>query len=431
MLPMIQGTEHEYTLYHRRLQEQGVDPHTVGLRLLRESDLHAAGEFTTNQSRAYYDVGHLEISTPEVTNAIDLVVWEKAGEKIVDWLRKVIEERYLSAGERLLALKNNTAPDGTSYGSHENYCVPRSLPFPDAYVRGLVPHFVSRMIYTGAGDLLDGRYVLSPSLYKTSVMVSGNTMHGTGLLNTRDEPHAAPERWRRLHVLVGDALMSEPAILLRHFTTQGILQLLAEGKLEDAPQLRQPLEDMWTIVEHTNPERWCFDLVGGGTISPIAVQRYYLAKVETLVNEPWERQTLQRWERVLDLLEARATHKLARCVEWVDRYIAIGEAVASFPDDPEMAMKAAKQYSEVGADRSIFYQRQADGLIDRIIDDEQIIHAIHHPPHDTRAALRARLCALHEVTGIDWARLTHKVDGELQRLVLDDPWATELPAGGD
>src|SRR3989454_10095298 len=152
----VQGTEHEYTLFCRRMGTLGFDPHVLALDLLRESDLHLAGEWITNGSRAYFDVGHFELSTCEVSNPKDLVTWEKAGEKILDWLRQVMEEKYTAPGVKIHAFKNNTSPDGTSYGSHENYCVSRDVPFPQEYIRTLVPHLATRFIYTGAGDILDG-----------------------------------------------------------------------------------------------------------------------------------------------------------------------------------------------------------------------------------------------------------------------------------
>src|SRR5439155_277282 len=106
---------------------------------------------------------------------------------------------------KIHAFKNNTSPDGTSYGSHENYCVSRDVPFPGQYLRDLVPHLATRFIYTGAGDILRGKYVLSPMAFLTSQVISGETMHDTGILNTRDEPHADGRVWRRLHVIVGHA----------------------------------------------------------------------------------------------------------------------------------------------------------------------------------------------------------------------------------
>src|SRR5206468_875328 len=172
MRKMVQGTEHEYTLYCRKMGTMGFDPHMMALDLLRDSDLHLAGEFITNGSRVYYDVGHFEVSTAETTNFHDVVIWEKAG-----------------------------------------------------------------------------KYVLSPMAFLTSQVVSGETMHDTGILNTRDEPHADGRLWRRLHVIVGDALMNETAIMLRHFVTSGVLQLMEDGRLSDVPRLKDPIRDLWHNVQ--------------------------------------------------------------------------------------------------------------------------------------------------------------------------------------
>jgi proteasome accessory factor A len=425
---MVQGTEHEYTLYCKKMSALGVDPHILGLELLRQSDLHAAGEFLKNGARAYYDVGHLEISTPECSNPRDVVIWEKAGEKILDWVRKIIEEKYLSQGLRLWAFKNNTSPDGTSYGSHENYCVSRKILFPEAYLKELVPHFVTRFIYTGAGDIVDGKYILSPMIYLTSTLISGETMHSTGVINTRDEPHALAHRWRRLHVIVGDALMNETAITLRHFTTQGILQLMEAEALGNVPQLRDPVGDMWKNVERTNPDEWRVELKDGRKVSPIEVQRYYLAKVETICETGQEKAVIKIWSEVLDDLEAKKSKKLAERVEWLDRFFAIQEQVER-TGSRESEMMACKQYSEVGVERSLFYRRQAQGLVERQVTDEEVLKAIREPPKDTRAALRAQLCTKYDVAAIDWSFIV--VDnGERKRINMVDPYSTELSEDG-
>ncbi len=421
---MVQGTEHEYTYYSRNMSRLGVDPHVLALDLLRESDLHAAGEWLTNGSRGYYDVGHLEISTAETSNFRDVIVWEKAGEKVVDWLRKVVEEKHMGPDARLWAFKNNTSPDGTSYGSHENYCVSRKVPFPEAFVRELVPHLITRFAYTGAGDLVDGKYVLSPMVYLTSSLVSGETMHSTGVLNTRDEPHALPHRWRRLHLLIGDALMNETALLLRHFTTSAILQLMEDNALGDVPLLADPLKDMWHNVEHMNPERWRVTLKDGTHISPLEIQRYYLEKVETRVETEAERVAFRIWEEVLEDLEARRSRKLARRVEWLDRFFAIREA-AEAKDALDVEMMACKQYSEVGQDRGLFYRRQTAGALDRIVDDAAIKEAVYEPPADTRAALRRSLCDKHQVVGIDWSYVVIDDQGR-KRINMADPYSTTL-----
>jgi pup-ligase protein len=426
MKKMVQGTEHEYTLFCRKMGSMGFDPHTLALDLLRDSDLHLAGEFVTNGSRVYYDVGHFEVSTAETTNFHDVVVWEKAGEKILDWLRRVMEEKYTAGGVKIHAFKNNTSPDGTSYGSHENYCVSRDVPWPNRFIRDLVPHLSTRIVYTGAGDIIKGKYVLSPMAFLTSQVISGETMHDTGILNTRDEPHADGRRWRRLHVIVGDALMNEAAIMLRHFTTSAILQLMEADKLGDVPRLKDPVRDLWHNVETRNPEQWRVELQDGSIVSPIAIQRYYMGKVEPLVEDDWERRAFRMWGEVLDDLENKRSKEAARRVEWLDRYFAIQEAVER-KDDLDTEMMACKQYSEIGAERSVFYKRQRAGLVERTTDDEAIKAAIRTPPKDSRAHLRVELCDTFNIEMIDWSLLVVN-DGSRRRIDLLDPYATKLEA---
>jgi len=425
MKKMVQGTEHEYTLYCRKMGTMGFDPHMMALDLLRDSDLHLAGEFITNGSRVYYDVGHFEVSTAETTNFHDVVTWEKAGEKILDWLRRIMEEKY--TGEtKIHAFKNNTSPDGTSYGSHENYCVSRDVAFPGRFIRELVPHLATRIIFTGAGDIVRGKYVLSPMAFLTSQVISGETMHDTGILNTRDEPHADGRLWRRLHVIVGDALMNETAIMLRHFTTSAVLQLMEADALDDVPRMKDPIRDLWHNVEIRNPEQWTVELDDGKIVSPIDIQRYYLEKIEAIVEDDWEHRALRMFEEVLDDLANRRSKDAARHVEWLDRYYAIQEA-ADKKGGPDVEMMACKQYSEIAAERSLFYKRQRAGLVDRITDDEAIKRAIREPPEDSRALLRRTLCDTFNIEMIDWSVLIVN-DGTRRRIDLLDPYATKLEA---
>ena len=423
---MVQGTEHEYTLFCRKMGSMGFDPHTVALDLLRESDLHLAGEFITNGSRVYYDVGHFEVSTAETTNCHDVVVWDKAGEKILDWLRRVMEDKYTDGTTKIHAFKNNTSPDGTSYGSHENYCVLRDVPWPSRFIRDLVPHLSTRIIYTGAGDIIRGKYVLSPMAFLTSRVISGETMHDTGILNTRDEPHADGRIWRRLHVIVGDALMNESAAMLRHFTTSAILQLMEADALQDVPRIKDPVRDLWHNVENRNPDAWRVELEDGTVVSPIDIQRYYMAKVEPLVEDAWEKRAFKMWEEVLDDLENRRSKEAARRVEWLDRWFAI-QAAAEDKAGPDVEMMACKQYSEIGAERSLYYKRQRQGLVARITDDDTIKAAITSPPDDTRARLRRELCDTFNIEMIDWSVLVVN-DGSRRRIDLPDPYATKLEA---
>jgi Pup-ligase protein len=262
--------------------------------------------------------------------------------------------------------------------------------------------------------------------FLTSQVISGETMHDTGILNTRDEPHADGRRWRRLHVIVGDALMNEAAIMLRHFTTSAILQLMEADKLGDVPRLKDPVRDLWHNVETRNPEQWRVELQDGSIVSPIAIQRYYMGKVEPLVEDDWERRAFRMWGEVLDDLENKRSKEAARRVEWLDRYFAIQEAVER-KDDLDTEMMACKQYSEIGAERSVFYKRQRAGLVERTTDDEAIKAAIRTPPKDSRAHLRVELCDTFNIEMIDWSLLVVN-DGTRRRIDLLDPYATKLEA---
>src|SRR5207245_7922601 len=157
--------------------------------------------------------------------------------------------------------------------------------------------------------------------------------------------HADGRLWRRLHVIVGDALMNETAIMLRHFVTSGVLQLMEDGLLSDVPRLKDPIRDLWHNVEIRNPDQWKVELEDGKIVSPIDIQRYYLEKIETIVKDDWEKRALRTFEEVLDGLENRRSKELAHKVEWLDRYIATQEA-GKKTAGPDVEMMSSKENSE-------------------------------------------------------------------------------------
>lgn len=423
MDPVIQGTEHEYTLYSQKMDALGADANDLALEVIRKSDLSSASQFLTNGSRAYLDLGHVEVATPECDNFWDLLIWEKAGEKIVDLARRRLEEEY---GVKVDAFKNNTDPDGTSYGSHENYCVSRDLEFPEVFVKKLVPHLITRTIFTGAGDVIDEEYTISPCAFLTSTLVSGGNLSNTGILHTRDEPHADPERWRRLHIIVGDALLGEVPIMLRHFTTSAILNLIEQGELDDVPEFADPMETMWDIVENPRPDYWKIELKSGETVTPVEVQRYYLEKVEEIVETDREQMAFDMWEGILDAYDAGQEDKIRSKVEWFARQKAIDRLIERKGYDLMVEIAACKQYSEIGTDRSFHYILEQDGEIDRLIDDETIKEAVRKPP-DTRAQVRTHLCEEYEVSSLSWEWVRIKtVDDDSEKVTLDDPYDGDL-----
>jgi proteasome accessory factor A len=198
-------------------------------------------------------------------------------------------------------------------------------------------------------------------------------------------------------------------------------------ELQDAPRLAQPVEDMWATCEARNPEKWEVHLEGGKVVSPIDIQRYYLAKAEPLVETERERFAFKAWEQVLDGLEKKRSKDLARRVEWLDRYYAIQEAKEE-KGGADVEMMACKQYSEIGVERSLFYRRQRAGLLDRVVTDDEIMHAIREPPQDTRAAVRRRICDMYNIEKIDWSLVVVNDDGARKRIELPDPLDTSWEA---
>lgn len=420
------GSEHEYTLFSHQMNPRGIDPHRLALEVIRKSQFAAQGEWLKNGSRAYFDVGHLEISTPETLSPREMLVYEKAGERIVDLARMKLEEFH---SVKVSAFKNNTDPDGVSYGSHENYCVPRSIEFPGAYVKALVPHLVSRIAFCGAGDFIDRRYVLSPCAYLTSELISGGNLSNTGILHTRDEPHADPTRWRRLHVIIGDALMSEVSIWLRGWTTTGLLELMEQNALNDVPQLREPLRDMWHMVEQIAPEQWKLELTNGKWASPMDIQRHYLAKFEKhgLIQTKEDQEALATWEWILDKLDAGDIHSLKKKVEWIMRLFEVEKMIDLKGRDENVEIAAAKQYSELSGASGLYYKLLQAGQVDRVIADDEIKRAMVTPP-ETRAQARVKLLDEYEMGSIDWSEMSILTeDGGYERVHLPDPYTTKSP----
>ncbi|HVL87553.1 MAG TPA: proteasome accessory factor PafA2 family protein [Candidatus Thermoplasmatota archaeon] len=425
MEPMVQGTEHEYTLFSHRMNPLGIDPHRLALEYIRSSDLSAGGEFLKNGSRAYFDVGHLEISTCETTNARDCLLWEKAGERIVDLARLKLENDH---NVKISAYKNNTDPDGVSYGSHENYCISRELAFPDAFVKKLVPFLVSRIIYTGAGDVIEGRYVLSPCAYLTSQVVSGGNLYNTGILHTRDEPHGDPSRFRRLHVIIGDALMGEVPIWVRHTATALVLRAMEQDRIRNPPELKNPLEDMWRMVEMVDPLKWKLEPKEGKKTTPMEIQRYYLSEVEDLVTTKDEKEAFATWEWILTKMEKGDVKALSRKIEWMSRLMEVERMIDLKGRAENVELAAVKQYSEVSEHRSLYGRLLQEGRIDRVLTDQEIKRAIREPPSDTRALARVKILEDYEIASADWAEIRVLTEeGGAETIELPDPYSTKVP----
>src|SRR5579875_1534425 len=291
-----------------------------------EEDAGMANVILPNGARLYVDHAHPEYSSPEVTNPLDAVRWDKAGELVMlEAVRRLPTMPGVNAAINLY--KNNTDNKGVSYGAHENYLCRRDTPFA-ALVRHLVPFFVTRQVVCGAGRVgrgQDGRtpgFQISQRADFFEVEVGLETTLKRPIVNTRDEPHADADRYRRLHVILGDANMSEVCTYLKVGTTALVLSMIEENYLADDLAISQPVRELH-LVSHDPSLRHTIALTDGRTITALDLQGEYLDRARKFVDDRMgedvdeqTRDVLDRWESVLTRL-GEDPLKLSRELDWV------------------------------------------------------------------------------------------------------------------
>src|SRR5947199_6056163 len=288
-----------------------------------DEELGLANVILTNGARYYVDHAHPEYSTPECTNPRDLVIHDKAGERILE-LSIARATQAMPPGQRVLVYKNNTDNKGVSYGTHENYLVDRAVPFP-RIVRDITPHFVSRQIYTGAG-LLGGNdeipYQISQRADFFEVEVGLETTLKRPIVNTRDEPHADPEKYRRLHVIIGDANMSEVSTYLKLGTTALVLAMIEERFLDGDLALETPVAEL-RAISHDPALRHLIRLRDGRRLTALDIQWAFYERARAFVEsrqgpdaDEITLDVLDRWETALDRL-GRDPMLCAGELDWV------------------------------------------------------------------------------------------------------------------
>src|SRR5690349_6276145 len=254
---------------------------------LTDEDMGLANVILTNGARLYVDHAHPEYSTPEVTTPRDIVLWDKAGEQVM--LDAARMAALVPGAQPIHLYKNNTDNKGASYGTHENYLMRRSTPFGDI-VRHLTPFFVSRQVVCGAGRVgkgQDGReddYQISQRADFFEVEVGLETTLKRPIINTRDEPHADPERWRRLHVIIGDANLCEIATYLKVGTTSLVLAMIEDGFIDDDLSIENPVRSL-RAVSHDPSLRQQVTLRNGRSLTAVQLQLDYLALARKYVQD--------------------------------------------------------------------------------------------------------------------------------------------------
>jgi proteasome accessory factor A len=434
----IFGVETEYGVTCTFRGQRRLSPDEVARYLFRRvvSWGRSSNVFLRNGARLYLDVGsHPEYATPECDSVVDLVAHDKAGERILEGLlidadRRLREEGI--AGDVYL-FKNNTDSAGNSYGCPENYCVPRHAEL-GRLTDNLTPFLVTRQLICGAGKVLQtprgAVYCVSQRAEHIWEGVSSATTRSRPIINTRDEPHADAERWRRLHVIVGDSNMSETTMLLKVGSTDLILRMIEAGAALRDMTLDNSIRAI-REVSHDITGRSRIRLANGREVSALDIQYEYLNRAKDFTDanglDAATKRVLEMWERALGAIETGNLDKIAREIDWVTKYQLIERYQAKYalPLSAPRIAQLDLAYHDIRRGRGLYYLLHRDGAVDRVTRDLDIFEAKSVPPQTTRAKLRGEFIRRAQEKRrdftVDWVHL--KLNDQAQRTVLcKDPF---------
>lgn len=437
MIRRIYGLENEYGLISSFGGKISLsEDRTLGYLFENlSSRQRSTNVFLRNGARLYQDTGgHPEYATPECKNALNLIAYDKAGERILEELSLSAEKRLAGEGiaGEIYIFKNNTDSAGNTYGCHENYLMDRDANF-QKMAEFLIPFFVTRQVFAGSGKVLKTpcgyHYFLSQRAQHIYQKISGATTCFRSIINTRDEPHADAERYRRLHVIVGDSNMCEVASYLKTGITGLVLTMLEEGFLNGRLILRDPVRAIREISYDTALNRKV-KLERGVEFTAVEIQKeYHQAALDFFRNREVEDVTadlLKRWGKILERLEEDPM-SLSAEIDWVAKKALL----TSYMDRRNTGWEDQRigmidlQYHNIRRERSLYYLLEKRGLVERVIKEEDVHRAMEYPPQDTRAKLRGDFvryatekCKSYSV---DWSYL--KLNDRYQRTVIcKDPF---------
>jgi proteasome accessory factor A len=434
----IFGIETEFGVTCTFHGQRRLSPDEVARYLFRRvvSWGRSSNVFLRNGSRLYLDVGsHPEYATAECDDLVQLVTHDKAGERILEDLLVDAERRLADEGigGDIFLFKNNTDSAGNSYGCHENYLVARAGEF-SRIADILLPFLVTRQLICGAGKVLQtprgAVYCLSQRAEHIWEGVSSATTRSRPIINTRDEPHADAERYRRLHVIVGDSNMSEVTTLLKVGTANLVLEMIEQGVQFRDFSLDNPIRAIREISHDLTGKR-PVRLAGGREASALDIQREYHSRAAEHVAkhgpDPVAERVVELWGRTLDAVEADDLSKIDREIDWAIKYRLVEQYRTKNNMDlsnPRVA-QIDLAYHDIRRGRGVFDLLQRKGLVERVTDDGEIEAAKDIPPQTTRAKLRGDFIAAAQQAGrdftVDWVHL--KLNDQAQRTVLcKDPF---------
>ena len=400
-----------------------------------------------NGARFYVDHAHPEYSSPEVLTPRDALIWDRAGEVVARRAMTALDEGSADAPAQIVLYKNNVDGKGAAYGSHENYLVRRDVPF-EALAEVLTPFLVTRPVLVGSGRVGIGQrserpgFQISQRADYVESEIGLQTTFNRPIINTRDEPHADNARWRRLHVINGDANRFDVPIYLKVATTDLLLWFLEQAYTEGSDRFTEALTRLrrLTIIGDPVEEHWALshDLTlshelrtQSGSMTALAIQRAFLDAISpavTRVENAQAHRALALWRQVLDALEQwrhDGSGPAAQMVEWVAKYElceGLRRRSGTGWDDPRLAALDI-QWADLRPGRSVVDRLDAAGRIHRLASEAEIQRAADTPPEGTRAAIRGTAIRRHpQIVGASWTCLLLDVPGapELARLRLPD-----------
>ena len=405
------------------------------LAIAPEIETHLVNAVLTNGARYYVDHAHPEFSAPECLDAAEALLYDRAGEEIL--LRSMAAARHLLPEEQeIVVYKNNSDGKGNSYGCHENYLMDRATPFA-SIVTHATTHFVTRQIFTGAGKVgseMPGtrRHDLTFQLTQRADFfeeeVGLETTLKRPIINTRDEPHADAQKYRRLHVIAGDANMSEVATFLKLGTTSIVLAMVEDDAMGDPISFARPVPAMHQVSHDVSLSESLL-LSDGRSMTALEIQWQLLERARAWadrfglesVGEKVGEDVLARWEDVLSGLETDP-FRLADQLDWVAKYRLFDgyreRHSLEWSDDRLAAMDL--QYHDLRPGSSL---ARRVGL-ERLTTDDEVVHAVSEPPPDTRAYFRGRCLArfADEIVAANWDSMVFDVgDTSLQRVPMLEP----------
>ena len=403
-------------------------------RVYDPSEFGVTNRVLTNGARFYVDHAHPEYSAPEVDSPRDAVIWDKAGERVMH--RAGRESSATGDNAELKLYKNNVDGKGASYGAHENFLVRRDVDF-DALTTSLAPHLLSRQVYSGAGRVGIGQagekagFQISQRADYIEVLTGLETTLRRGIINTRDEPHAPDETWRRLHVIIGDANMSELATYLKIGTTCLVLDAIEAG-VDFADLLPVDPVEAVHVISHDPSLTAAVPLTDGRELTGIGLQREILARVSALVGDgagrpAWAGEVLAEWREILDDLE-RNPMSCADRLDWPAKLRLLEGFRLRDSLDWDNARLALIdfQYHDIDPDRGLYNRLVSKGAMRRLTTDAEVEAAVMTPPESTRAWARGRFLAElgDRVRAAGWDHVVVTDSrGEPRHIDLADPYS--------